>query len=385
MYNDRTEMDGGNAMAGLAANDNRARAGGTAAWADPLVEDRTRWDQKYCKPEEGGFNPLGQLDGLDLRRKIARDNEIARQQVATAQSRSIVPVSPSTSGPPAIKTAPPPPPAARGASVAVWAKGKEIPPGGIGASFERLVKESTEPPLPPPAPPTMLEKQPSRAQMEWRVAADAIWSQRLEALQREADTAAQQERMALQAFEAFAQKRTGVLPPTAAGSPVSFPSLPRMSDKLSAPPSAAATPPGLPPQPPTPPPQETVMSQSPPPPPSLGGTGRGGGAPVPPRGGFASRAAPKTNPPSSPPKPEKQLPSNLKSGKAAGARTKLSSAEAAQGEEEMARKFAAKPPAQSKSATRVTAGPPQRPSSAHRVRMGAQPHHSGWQQLRPTT
>ena len=87
MYNDRTEMSGGLSTAGLSANDNRVKAGGMAMWGDPIIHNRTIWDMKYVKEEEGGFNPLGQLDAADLRRKIARDNEILRTQSAKTSSR----------------------------------------------------------------------------------------------------------------------------------------------------------------------------------------------------------------------------------------------------------------------------------------------------------
>jgi len=277
MYNDRSEIGSGNAMAGLSANDNRAQAGGTAAWGDPIVENRTRWDSKYNKEEEGGFNPLGQLDGLDLRRKIARDNEIARQQVEAAAGRSIKPVAPKSNAPD-IKRAPPRTAAtAPGVSVSAWGKGKEVPPGGSGGprTFELLQKEAEDKPPPPPPPPpqpTELQRQMSLAQREWRMAADAMWNHKLEALQNEAEKAAQQERMALNAFEAFAMQKNirGTGP---ADGPVSFPSLPRMSDKPSSTYVSRYEPavPMMPLEPPPPPPQETRQPMSPPPQPMYGG------------------------------------------------------------------------------------------------------------------
>ena len=184
MYNDRTEMSGGLSTAGLSANDNRVKAGGMAMWGDPIIHNRTIWDMKYVKEEEGGFNPLGQLDAADLRRKIARDNEILRTQ--SAKTSSIQLEGPKAKGPPPIKSAPEPEPAYNHPSVAGWAKGKEVPPGSAAKQLELLKREAEPQPPPPtrsllaPPPPPPPEKP---VRMEWQVVSNALWSQRLEALQ----------------------------------------------------------------------------------------------------------------------------------------------------------------------------------------------------------
>ena len=50
MYNDRPELkDNSGGMAGLSANDNRARSSGPAAWNDPLKAETIRFEEKYVK------------------------------------------------------------------------------------------------------------------------------------------------------------------------------------------------------------------------------------------------------------------------------------------------------------------------------------------------
>ena len=57
MYNDRPQIDdGADFGAGLSKNDTRAKAGGMAAWSDPLTHSRYRWDEKYVPESAAGFD-----------------------------------------------------------------------------------------------------------------------------------------------------------------------------------------------------------------------------------------------------------------------------------------------------------------------------------------
>jgi len=405
MYNDRTEMSGGLSTAGLSADDNRAKVGGMAMWGDPIIHNRTIWDMKYVKEEEGGFNPLGQLDAADLRRKIARDNEILRTQ--SAKTSSIQLEGPKAKGPPPIKSAPEPEPAYNHPSVAGWAKGKEVPPGSAAKQLE-LLKREAEPQPPPPSrsllapPPPPPPEKPVR--MEWQVVSNALWSQRLEALQSEAAAAAAQERMALQAFHTSAGRTSYLMP--APPTPVSFPSLPRMSDKVSTTyvsryqPAVEFAPPPPPPPPPTapaplmPPPRETMQPTMAPPPPTYAHPDYQAAA----AHAAAMRFEKKQPPPPPPPPPPKQkvVPTNIKNKEG---KTRLSSEAQIARDEELAKMISATSKShdegKKKSPTRISGSSPvykgeeltsskEKEYRGPKVPQGAQRHAGAWQQLQPT-
>jgi hypothetical protein len=107
MYNDRPQVnDGAAAMAGLSANDNRARATGPAQWADPGVSNRSLWDEKYVPSNPAGSNPVSWVESksgitADVRDALLAEKEGGRKYGAAeaVEERNATPLSSKASSP----------------------------------------------------------------------------------------------------------------------------------------------------------------------------------------------------------------------------------------------------------------------------------------------
>ena len=90
MYNDRPEMDSGNAMAGLSASDNRAQAGGTANWGNPRTVEQKRWEEKYVGEPIAGSNPTAWIESkrgveADVMAGLLREKELGEKQATASE------------------------------------------------------------------------------------------------------------------------------------------------------------------------------------------------------------------------------------------------------------------------------------------------------------
>jgi len=82
MYNDRPEITGGNAMAGLSANDTRASNTGPVAWADDVAHSRVRWNEKYVASDEGHLGPVAWTESKN---GLTSDKLLAEKEAAAVK------------------------------------------------------------------------------------------------------------------------------------------------------------------------------------------------------------------------------------------------------------------------------------------------------------
>ena len=147
MYNDRPELkDNSGGMAGLSANDNRARSSGPAAWNDPLKAETIRFEEKYVKPVPAGSNPFAIIETksgytAEVRDQLKREREIA-QAGGAANTANVAAAA-------RAAAAPPPPTVQPGGGGIVpgggFSRGVDLnAPRRMGeeSAYDKLVKES---------------------------------------------------------------------------------------------------------------------------------------------------------------------------------------------------------------------------------------------------